>query len=100
MILRRATGAVSTLLLVLLSVALAEAALLVLILVFSSILRLQISFETGGQLPQYWAPPRSFPYASIPTVVVSNGGVIVSVLFTFACGAGAAAWRFRRWRRP
>jgi hypothetical protein len=98
MILRRATGAVSTVLLLLLSVALAEAALLVLLLVFSSILRLQLSFDLAGQLLQFWTPPRSLPYVPMPTVILSQGGVIVSVLFTFTCGTGAAAWRFRRWR--
>lgn len=98
MILRRATGAASTVLLVLLSVAVAEAALLVLILVFSSILQLQLSFQVGERFLQFWAQQRSQSAVAMPNMTVQQGGVIASVLFTFASGAGAAAWRFRRWR--
>jgi len=97
MTLRRGTSAASLVLLVLLSVALAEAALLVLVLVFSSILQLQLNFQVGEQLLQFWAQQRSPAYVAMPTMTVQQGGVILSVLFTFACGVGAGAWRFRRW---
>jgi hypothetical protein len=95
---RRGTSAASMVLLVLLSVALAEAALLVLVLVFSSILQLQLNFQMGERFLQFWAQQPSRAYVVMPTMTVQQGGVILSVLFTFACGAGAAAWRFRRWR--
>lgn len=98
MILRRATGAASTVLLVLLSVLVAEAALLVLTLIFSSILQLQLSFQVGERFLQFWAQQRSQPFVAMPDMNVQQGGVIASVVFTFAGGAGAAAWRFRRWR--
>jgi hypothetical protein len=95
---RRATGAVSAVLLVLLSVALAEAALLVLVLVFSSILQLQLNFQIGDSLLQTLAQPASRAYIRTPILIVQQAGIVVSILFTFACAAASAAWRFRRWR--
>jgi heme/copper-type cytochrome/quinol oxidase subunit 1 len=93
---RRTTAAVSTILLVLLSVALAEAALLVLLLVFSSILRLQLQIENSPQylrLPDYYAT-----LIATPTFTVHQAGMVFSALCTATCGAGAAVWRYRRWR--
>lgn len=99
MILRRAAAAVSTILLVFVSIALAEAALLVLLLVFISILGLQLSFQVGDRFLQLWQNLRLGPaYAAFASVTVQQGGVFASLLFTFACGAGAAALRFVRWR--
>ena len=99
MSLRRAAAAVSTLLLVLVSIAVAEAALLVLLLVFSSILELQLDFQLGDRFLQLWQNVRLGPaYAAFASVTVQRGGLFASLLFTFACGAGAAALRFSRWR--
>jgi hypothetical protein len=80
-------------LLLLLSLAVAEAALLVLLLVFSSVLRVNFGVQLGDQLMFMYAP--QLPE---PSFTVRHAGAIGSVLFTFGCGACAAAWRYRRWR--
>jgi hypothetical protein len=89
---RRMTAAVSAVLLSLLTVAVAEAALLVLLLVFASVLRLNLVIQLGERFLQMWAPA-----LNDPTVTVRDAGTIASFLFTFGCGAGAAIWRHRRW---
>ena len=100
MIMRRATAGVSTVLLVLVSIAVAETALLVLLLVFSSILQLQLNFQLGDRFLQIWQNVRFGPaYAAFASMTVQEGGVVASVLLTFGCGAGAAVLRFSRWRR-
>ena len=93
MTMRRATAAVSTVLLILVSVAVAEAALLVLLLLFSYILRLNFGVQLGEQYVQIL-----FPAGAAPSVFVRTAGLVVSVLFTLGGGAGAAIWRYRRWR--
>ena len=98
MTMRRVTAAVSGALLALMAVAVAETALLVLLLAFSSILRLQLNFQLGDRLLHYWTNMPLGPYAAaVPNVVVQWGGVAASVLFTSVFGAGAAVWRYRRW---
>ena len=93
MTMRRATAAVSTVLLILVSVAVAEAALLVMLLLFASILHLNFGVQLGERYMQMWFPP-----AAEPSVSVRTAGVVVSVLLTLGSGAGAAMWRYRRWR--
>jgi hypothetical protein len=84
---------VSAALLLFLSVAVAEAALLLLLLVFSSVLRLNLTIQLGDQFIAMIAP-----LLPEPNVTIRHAGTIGSILFTFACGAGAAVWRYRRWR--
>lgn len=91
---RKATAAVSVLLLVLVSVAVAEAGLLAVLLMVSSILRLYLTVELGGQVMQVLAPL----HVPATSVVVHQAGTLGSVLVTLSCGVGAATWRFRRWR--
>ena len=90
---RRTTAAVSGVLLILVSVAIAEAALLVLLVLFSYILRLNFGVQLGEQGLQLWLPP-----AVQASVQVHQAGVIGSTVFTLASGVGAAVWRYRRWR--
>jgi hypothetical protein len=93
MTMRRASAAVSAVLLILVSVAIAEAALLMLFVLFSYILRLNFGIQLGDQDLQMWFPP-----AAEPTVQVHQAGVIGSTLVTLACGVGAAVRRYRRWK--
>ena len=88
----RATAAVSTALLILVSLAVAEAALLAMLVLFAYILRLNFGVQFGYQVLQLW-----FPAGAEPSVLVRTAGLVVSVLFTLGCGAGAAIWRYRRW---
>ena len=92
---RHAASALSVLLLLLVSVAVAEASLLVLLIAFSSILQLQFGLEHDNRFLQFWA---NAPYLAMPTVTVHEAGIVLSTLFTAACGMGAAFWRHRRWR--
>lgn len=85
---------VSLLLLLLLSLAIAEAALLAMLVLFGSILHLSLAIEIGGQTVSTFAPF----WIRVPQVAVHNGGAIASVVFTLAFGLAAATWRFRRWR--
>ena len=91
---RRAAAAVSVMLLIAVSVAVAESSLLVMLLLFSSILRLNFGVELGDQWLTLYAPR----YAPVANVVVHHAGTIGSIVFTLACGLGAASWRYRRWR--
>lgn len=93
MTMRRATAAISTVLLVLVPVAVAEAALLAMLVLFAYILRLNFGVQFGYQILQLWFPP-----AAEPSVLVRTGGMVTSILFTLGCGAGAAIWRYRQWR--
>jgi hypothetical protein len=92
---RRFSAAASLLLLALVAVGAAEASLLAVLLLFSYILKLRFGVELG---------PAGFLFAQPnccePQVTLFNGSVGVSFLFSAVCGAGAAAWKFRRWRPP
>jgi len=90
---RRVTAAVSVTLLVLASVAVAEASLLLLLVVFSSILRMNLGIQLGDQILAIYAP--QLPE---PSFTVHPAGTIGSILFAFGCGAVAAVWQHRRWR--
>ena len=91
---RKVTAAVSALLLIALTVAVAEAALFALLTVFSSILRVYLVVELADRYllvnQALWVP--------MPHVSVHEAGTVGSGLVTFGCGLGAAAWRYRRWR--
>jgi len=91
---RRAAAAVSVVLLIAVSVAVAESSLLVMLLLFSSILRLNFGVELGDQWLTLYAPR----YTPVASVVIHHAGTIASLVFTLACGVGAASWRYRRWR--
>jgi len=93
---RRLSAAVSLVLLSLLAVAVAEASLAALMVLFSSILKLNLSIELGLQYLQLFLRPA--PYR--PEMAVYSAGSIASVCFTTACGLLAATWKFRRWRAP
>lgn len=98
MTVRRVTAFVSASLLVLLSIAVAEAALLALLLIFGSVLQLQLNLQLGERFITLWTTVRSAPYAGMPTMTVQQGGIVASALFSFAFGMAAAAWRYRQWR--
>ena len=90
---RRITAALSVTLLVLVSVAVAEGALLVMLLVFGSVLRVYLGVELGEHALQLFSPN----YPAVPNVAIRHAGIAGSIVFTFACGAAATAWRYRRW---
>lgn len=98
MIVRRATTLASTILLVLLSIAVAEAAFLILLVLFGSILRLQLNLQLGEHFLTLWTTVPSLPYAGMPTMTVQQGGIAASAFFSFACSIVAAVWRYRQWR--
>jgi hypothetical protein len=90
---RRVSALVCSVLLGLLGIAVAEASLAALVLLFSYMLKLRLAIELGaahvlgGQADGYQ-----------PQVLLLNGGTTVSILFTAGCGLVVAAWKFRRWR--
>jgi hypothetical protein len=91
--LRRASAAVASLLLAMVTIAIAEAALGALLVLFSYILRLGLTLDLGSA--------RLFfqPYAPAgPVVELYGPASIASILFCAACGLGAATRTFRRWR--
>ena len=92
---RKLSAAVSLVLLGVLAVAVAEASLVALIVLFSAVLKLNLTIELGLHYLHL-----SLPAAYRPEVAVYNAGSIASVLFTAAGGAVAATWKFRRWRAP
>lgn len=90
---RRPSTAASLLLLALLAIGVAEATLFALLFVFSLILNLRLGIEVGPAAvllgPQVCCQPQ---------LTLFNAATAASVLFTATCGAGAAAWKFWRWR--
>jgi hypothetical protein len=91
--LRRASAAVSFLLLAMATVAMAEAVLAALLVLFSYVLRLDLSVDLGASRLFFQA----FPPAG-PVVELYGPASIASILFGAACGLGAATRTFRRWR--
>jgi hypothetical protein len=91
---RRVSGLVSVLLLSLLAIAIAEACLAALLLLFSFILNLRLGIELGaaGVLGG-----RSNAYQP-DEVMLFNAAIVASVLFTTVCGLAAATLGFRRSR--
>jgi hypothetical protein len=98
MTIRRATAAISTVLLVLLSVAVAEAALLVLIVVFSSILRLQLGAQVGQQFLQLWTNAPSAVSTPMASMTLHQAAIAGSCVVTLVCAGAAVVHRHRQWK--
>lgn len=90
---RRASAAISAVLLCIVTVAIAEASLAALLIVFSYVLKLQLRFILGSTGFVFATPPYGGPVVDLygPTA-------IASIIFFFASGLVAATWRYRRWR--
>jgi len=91
---RKPAAIVSVLLMGLLAVGVAEASLAALTVLFSTILKLNLSVELGPHYLQLTLPAAPFR----PALAVYSAGWIASVAFTALCGLAAATWKFRRWR--
>jgi len=95
---RTFTAAASVALFVLFSVVVAEACLLVLLLVFSTTLNAYLSIEFGERFLQnyvLWRGIGSDLRISIPTA-----GTAASFLITAGGGLVAATWQLKRWGPP
>jgi hypothetical protein len=90
---RRASAAVSFLLLALVTVAIAEAALAALLVLFSYVLRLDLSVDLGSSRLFFQAFPPAGPVGEL-----YGPASVASILFCAACGLGVATRTFRRWR--
>ena len=90
---RRASAAISAVLLALITVAIAGASLAALLVMFSYVLKLQLRFILGTTGVVF----ATVPYGG-PTVDVYGPAAIASMIFFFASGLLAATWRYRRWR--
>jgi len=88
----RSSTAAYLLLLALTAVGVAEAALLAMLFLFSSILKLRLGVEVGP------AGILFTPSGCCGQVLLYNAATVGSLVFTGGCGAGAAVWKFRRWR--
>lgn len=75
------------------TIAIAEAALGALLVLFSYILRLGLTLDLGSAR-LFFQP---YPPAG-PVVELFGPASVASVLFCAACGVGAATRTFRRWR--
>jgi len=93
MTMRRTTAAVSLVLLWLLTVAVAEASLAALLLLFAAVLKLNLTVQVGGAMVALFVPGLSYP-----NVTLFNAAFVGSCLFTAGCGAAAAGRTYRRWR--
>jgi hypothetical protein len=91
--LRRASAAISAVLLVLVTVAIAEAGLAAILLLFSYVLKLQLRLILGTTGVLF----ATLPYGG-PTVDVYGPAAVASMIFFLASGLVAATWRYRRWR--
>jgi hypothetical protein len=91
---RGITAAASAALLSLIAVAVAEVALLAMLLLFSVILHLNLTIAAGPAMIASYVPSN---FGS-PQVTVYNGAIVASILATAGCGAASAIWSFRRWR--
>jgi hypothetical protein len=89
----RKRAAVSALLLALVTIAVAEAALGVLLVVFCYILKIDLSLDLGTFGAMY--SPGSY---SGPVVELYGPAAVAAFLFTAAFGLATAMWTFRRWR--
>jgi hypothetical protein len=89
---RRTTAAVSLLVLWLLTVAVAEASLGALLLLFAVVLKLNLAVQVGGTWVALFVPGLNYP-----NVTLFNAAFAGSCLFTAGCGAAAAARTYSRW---
>ena len=88
----RSSTAAYMLLIAVTAVGVAEATLLTMLFLFSSILKLKLGVEVGpaGVL---FTPP-----GCCGQVYLYNAATVGSLVFTAGCGAGTAVWKFRHWR--
>jgi hypothetical protein len=91
--LRRKRAALSAVLLALVTIAVAEAPLVALLIVFSYVLKIDLSIELGP----FGAMYSSGPYAG-PVVQIFGPAALAAMLFTAASGLATATWTFRHWR--
>jgi len=105
--LRRASAGVSSLLLAMVTVAIAEAALCALLVLFSYILNLWLILDLGTArlvfqppLTDYVVIEQGVPViqSGPPTIELYGAALVGSVVFCATCGLVAAARTFRRWR--
>jgi hypothetical protein len=90
---RRASAATSALLLSLVVLAIAEAGLVGLLVLFSYVLRIGLRFDVGSTSLLF----SSGAYTG-PVVQVYGPAVIASFLFSLSCALITTTWTFRRWR--
>jgi hypothetical protein len=91
--LRRSSATVSSLLLAIVTVAIAEATLWALLVAFSYILRFGLILDLGSASLIFQPNPPAGPI-----VHLFEPAAITSVLFCAGCGAVAGARAFRNWR--
>lgn len=85
--------AISALLLAFATIAVAEVALIAVLVVFSYVLRIDLQIEVGP----FGAMYSSGPFAG-PVVDLYGPAALAAVLFAAACGLATATWTFRHWR--
>jgi hypothetical protein len=98
--LRRASAGVSSLLLAMVTIAIAEAALGALLVLFSYVLRLGLVLDLGSTRVFFQPNPATYPpYVQPgPFIELYSPALVASMLFCAICGFGVAARTFRRWR--
>jgi hypothetical protein len=81
------------------TVAIVEAALSALLVLFSYVLRLGLAIDIGSAR-LFFQPHLTYPVSEqgVPVIELYGSALVVSILFCAACGLGAAARTFRRWR--
>ena len=89
----RKSAAVSAVLLAVVTVAVAEAALVAILVLFSSVLKVDLRIELGSFGAMYSTGANRGPVVDL----YAPAGV-VAVLFTTGSGLATAMWTFRRWR--
>ena len=89
----RKSAAISVLLLAFVTVAVAEAALVGLLVVFCYILKIDLRIGVGSFGAMY-----SSGFYTGPVVELYGPTAIAAFLFTAASGLATAMWTFRRWR--
>jgi hypothetical protein len=90
---RRASAAVSALLLAIVTITIAEAALAALLFVFSYVLRINLTLELGSAHLFFQSDS-----SAGPVVELFSPAALSSILFCAACGLAAATRTFRHWR--
>jgi hypothetical protein len=90
---RRLVAVISALLLATVTIAVAEAALVALLVVFSYVLKIGLRLDLGFAGAAY----SSSPFAG-PVVQLYGPAAIAAILGTGLSGLATATWTFRRWR--
>jgi hypothetical protein len=105
--LRRASAGVSSLLLAMVTVAIAEASLYALLVLFSYILNLRLILDLGDARLSFEPPVSSYEIieqsvrvtvGGPPTIELYGVALVASIAFCAICGLVAAARTFGRWR--